>query len=228
MKARIAVVVVAVCHLLSGSEVAEAAHVQGRISAGPSLQSPPALSVAVDAWVCGEDGEIADPRLVIGSERGLADVVVTVTNAGNAPPYPAAGQPAITQRGCVFTPHVVVVAPDQELGVGNDDRILHTFRAVAELNRGINRAQVGGKRDTVSFTTPEIVVLECDVHYWMSAVVVVAPHAFVAVSDADGNFRIDGMEPGRYDLALWHQRLGHKNATVVIEGETGRLEFTWE
>lgn len=201
---------------------------QGHITAASSIPTPPALSVAVDAWVCAEGGEIADPRLVIGADRGLADVVVTVTNVEAAPPYAPVGRPAIVQKSCVFTPHVVTVAPGQDLDVRNADRILHTFRTVAELNRRVNRAQVGGKRDTVSFAAAEIVTLECDVHYWMSAVVVVAPHALVAVSDSGGNFRIEGLEPGHYDLALWHQQLGRKTATAVVESEAGRFEFAWE
>jgi len=208
--------------------VAEAGVLQGQIRAAASISTPPALSVAVDAWACAESGHIADPRLVIAADRGLADVVVTVTNVAKAAPYAAAGQAEIVQDGCVFRPHVIVVAPGQDLHVRNADSILHTFRSVTELNRRVNKAQVGGKRDTVAFSAAEILTLECDVHYWMSAVVVVAPHALVAVSDAAGNFRIEGLEPGRYDLTLWHQQLGRKTATAVIEGDTGRFEFTWQ
>jgi len=219
---------VATVVLVASTPDAGARVLHGRIVAGASIESPPSLSVAVDTWLCGKDGEIGDPRLVIAEDRGLADVVVTVRNVSDPPPYRAVEQPTIVQEGCVFTPHVVVVAPGQELEIVNSDRVLHTFRTTGERNRNINKAQVGGKRDTVKFDEPEILVLECDVHYWMSAVVVVAPHSLVAVSDDHGRFTIEGLDPGRYELELWHQRLGRKTVSAVIEGERGDFKFTWE
>jgi len=72
--------------LLLAPHSAAAARLHGRVSAPPSLATAGSLSVAVDAWACGNEGRIADPRLVIGEGRGIADVVVRVVGPADAPP----------------------------------------------------------------------------------------------------------------------------------------------
>ena len=75
--------------LLSLPAALHAGSLEGRITAAAGIEVPPALSVAVDDWVCGQDGELPDPRLVIGPNRGLANVVVRVDGVADAPAYPA-------------------------------------------------------------------------------------------------------------------------------------------
>lgn len=203
-----------------------AAKLEGRVRAGSGVEAPRALSAAVDDWVCGKDGSTPDPRLVIAADGGIADVVVTVEVEGAAPSE-VANRAVITQQGCMFRPHVSIVVPGQELEVRNDDPVLHNFRTIAAHNRRINRAQVKGTSDVFRFETPEIVRVECDVHYWMSAVVVVAEHAFVALTDANGGFSLEGLEPGRYPVRLWHQTLGERRTEVDITADGGRLEVIW-
>ncbi len=204
-----------------------AAGIEGRIRAGAGIEQPPALSVAVDAWACAPDGVLEDPRLRIGSDRGVADVVVRIAGADGAPRRAADGEVVLDQKGCVFRPHVVIVAPGQDLVVRNSDPVLHNFRTLARKNRTINRAQVKGKEDRLRFSEPEIIPVECDVHYWMSAVVVVAEDAWTAVTAADGTFRLPDVPPGAYDVELWHQRLGTQTLHVEVGESGGRVDFEW-
>src|SRR5688572_25562961 len=104
--------------LLACAAEARAGILEGRIVAAEGLVAPPALSVAVDTWACAPDGRVADPSLRIGPQGGLADVVVRVSGE-QAPPYAATDAAVIDQRGCAFVPHVIVVAPGQELLVKN-------------------------------------------------------------------------------------------------------------
>ena len=201
---------------------------EGRIKAGTSLAPPEPLSVAVDAWACGDNGSVPDPRLVIGKERGLVNVVVTVSNPPDLRPYTSFEQTVIDQKDCVFKPHMVLVAPGQVMKVTNSDRVLHTFRTRARANPNINKAQPGGKIDTMVFAKPEIIRAECDVHYWMSAVVAVAPHAYTAVSDGEGRFRIVDLAPGSYELELWHETLGRISRTITLGGKSEPVEIVWD
>jgi hypothetical protein len=184
--------------------------------------------VAVDDWACGDKGSIPDPRLVVGPAGEIADVVVRLVDVAGAPPYPDRGPALIDQKGCVFVPHVTVIAPGQELVARNSDPVLHNFRTIAKANRTVNKAQVKGKQDTFRFDSPEILSVECDVHYWMSAVVVVADSAFVAVTGQDGSYRIDGVPQGDYTVEFWHQRLGSRQAKVEVTNEGGRLDLSWD
>jgi hypothetical protein len=68
----------------------------------------------------------------------------------------------------------------------------------------------------MTFAHPEIIQVDCDLHSWMRGWVVVAEHAFYAVSDADGGFRLDGVPAGRYTLRLWHEVLGTTTRDVAV------------
>ena len=215
--------------LLLSAPAAESAGLEGRIRAAPSLAAPAGFSVAVDSWACGKDGLIDDPRLRIGTGRGLADVVVRVAGSMDAPPYETGTDAAvIDQRDCVFVPHLVITAPGVPVLVRNSDRLLHTFRTKASENRNVNKAQPAGKEDRVAFAEPEILGAVCDVHHWMSAVIVVAGHAWTAATDEQGRFRIDGIAPGTYTLELWHQVLGQHSARVEVSEQGGSLDMVWE
>jgi len=220
---------VATALLVVGSVGASAAAtLSGKISAGSTVQAPAPLSVAIDAWVCGKDGSIEDPSLVIGRDRGLANVVVHVVGVPEPRPFPAGGEHVIDQRSCVFEPHVTLVAPGEAVVVRNDDGVLHNFHTQSVKNRSINRAQPNGKVDTFRFSEPETIRVECDVHYWMSAVVVVAADAYVAVTARDGTFSIDGLPPGSYRADLWHEKLGTNDVAVEIGQDGGRLTWSWD
>jgi hypothetical protein len=56
--------------------------------------------------------------------------------------------------------------------------------------------------------------LKCDIHPWMFAYVGVASHPYVALSGADGAFRITGVPAGKYPIRVWHERYGRLTATV--------------
>jgi hypothetical protein len=84
-----------------------------------------------------------------------------------------------------------------------------------------------GRTIPVTFAKPEIVRIECDLHSWMTAWVVVAAHPFYAVTGADGSFAFDNLPPGQYKLQIWHERLGTLPASVTV-GEQQPAQLTVE
>ncbi len=67
-----------------------------------------------------------------------------------------------------------------------------------------------------------VVTMECDGHDWMQTYVAVASHPYVAVTDDDEAFRIDGIPPGSYKIRAWHEALGEldKDLTIVAGRDT--------
>ena len=54
-----------------------------------------------------------------------------------------------------------------------------------------------------------------------------AVHADFARVQADGRFKINGLEPGRHELVAWHERVGEAKASLVVAaGETTEADFT--
>src|SRR2546427_3121714 len=92
-----------------------------------------------------------------------------------------------------------------------------------------NKAQPKFKKTMPAvFEKPDIVQIKCDVHSWMSGWIVVAGHAYYALTDAAGNFKIAGVPAGAYTLEYWHEKLGKqsKQVTVPATGSvTADLEY---
>jgi hypothetical protein len=76
--------------------------------------------------------------------------------------------------------------------------------------------------------SPALVEVRDDLHPWIRGWLAVAPHPFVAVTEADGAFQFDGVPPGRYRLVVWHERLGVTRTSIRIDaGVQTRVELTF-
>jgi plastocyanin len=100
----------------------------------------------------------------------------------------------------VFVPRVVVVPVGGTVDFLNSDRLLHNIHATPKLNVSFNRTQPKSRTIPVTFAKPEIVRINCDLHSWMVAWVVVAAHPYYAITGADGQFSFDNLPPGKYKL----------------------------
>jgi hypothetical protein len=46
--------------------------------------------------------------------------------------------------------------------------------------------------------------------------VAILPHPFHAITGEDGAFTIEGVPPGKYELAFWHEKLGEQTVEVDL------------
>jgi hypothetical protein len=135
----------------------------------------------------------------------------------------------IDQVGCLYVPHVLGLQPGQKLRIVNQDELLHNIHALPFLNPGFNVGQPQkGMASEQEFRDPEIMIrVKCDVHPWMGAWVGVLNHPFFAVTDSEGAYQIEGVPPGRYTIAVWHERLALVDRPCEIKaGEELKLDFT--
>jgi hypothetical protein len=58
----------------------------------------------------------------------------------------------------------------------------------------------------VLFNRPGVSFIFCNIHPQMSAVVVALDTPYFAISDEAGNFAINDVPEGRYQLQVWHER----------------------
>ncbi len=189
----------------------------GRITyaGGPSPQKK--LDVTKDTEVCGK-GAIYDESLVVGSDKGLKNAVIIVVGAKGG--KFASQKAELDQKGCRYTPHVVVVPTTGELDILNSDGILHNIHTHSTANPSINVAQPKFKKVlTQKFPKPEIIKAACDAHGWMSGWIVATDHPFVAVTDDKGNFAIKNVPPGKYTVEIWHETLGKQVKEVSIKAK---------
>ena len=191
-----------------------AGSVKGKVLFAGAAPAPVKVPVTIDQDLCGNEKPADD--LQVSARREIRNAVVWIENppAGVAPA--PAGKVEVDQKGCSFIPRVVVVTVGGTVDFLNSDRLLHNIHATPKVNVSFNRTQPMGRTIPVTFAQPEIVRINCDLHSWMTAWVVVAAHRFYAVTGADGSFAFDDLPPGDYQLQIWHERLGTMPATVTV------------
>jgi hypothetical protein len=63
-----------------------------------------------------------------------------------------------------------------------------------------------GTSHAVTFDSPGVCYIFCNIHPEMSAAIVVIDSPYYATSDAAGQFSIPNVPAGTYDLYVWHER----------------------
>jgi hypothetical protein len=172
--------------------------------------------VTRDPEACGTNPKVSDAVLV-SSSRGIQNVVVSLEGVTQGKPF-GTTPVELDQRGCWFIPHVVLVRAAQPFTLVNSDGVLHNFRTPGTpTNPPQNKAQPKFKRRLdIKIDNPDIIPVNCDVHEWMRAVVVVMAHPYYSLTDASGAFRLADVPPGRYTLTVWHEVLGKQSRDVVV------------
>ena len=195
-----------------------AGSISGRVTFGWKASVPKKIKVNRDKRVCGK--EKTSEELLVGKDGGIRDVVVRVKGASGGK-WSLGKEVKIDQKGCRFNPHVTLMKPGATLTVTNPDGITHSIRTFSIRNPSISKAQPKFKKKIKikgKLNAPETIKLVCDIHKkWMSAWIIVADSPYIAVTGADGSFKIDNIPPGDYILEVWQERLGSQRVKVSVE-----------
>jgi plastocyanin len=198
---------------LPGVCVAGAIH--GKVLLSGAAPAAKKLDVTIDQYLCGTEKDAND--LIVSPRNEIANAVVWLEDAPPNASWPAGADKAtVDQTGCMFLPRVVIVPAGGTVDFLNSDRLLHNIHATPKLNVSFNRTQPKSRTIPITFAKPEIIRIECDLHSWMTAWVVVAAHAYYALTKADGRFTFDNLPPGGYRLHVWHERLGAVPIAVTV------------
>ena len=168
----------------------------------------------------GEEVDRKDLSLVIGKDRGLLGVVVSVKVEGAKVEIPEKPY-ELDQKGCRFTPHLLVVPKGAKVAFLNSDETSHNVHLITVLNEDLNQTVLAGKRLERTYNEPERIKVTCDMHTWMKSWLVVTDATHWAITDEKGQFTLEGLPPGEHEVSLWHETLGSKTAKVVV-GEDGK------
>jgi plastocyanin len=195
---------------------------RGAVRFAGAQAEPKKFNVTVDHSVCGTQKDAAE--LVVVAGGGLRNAVVSLSTPSPATAVkPAAPPVQMDQKECVFVPRVMVVPAGGTVEFLNSDRLLHNLHSVSKDNAVFNRTQPKGRTIPIVFKRPEIVRIDCDLHPWMRAWVVVAEHPFYAVTNDRGEFALENVPPGTYTLQVWHESLGVVKKDVAVSDDVTTL-----
>ena len=167
---------------------------------------------------------------IAGKVTGMKghSVVYVDTIAGKT--FPAPKQHAVMdQKGLLFLPHVMAVQQGTTVEFLNSDNVQHNvfWSAVGndkKAGRNLGTWPKGEKRP-FTFDTPGVVPLFCNVHPEMEAYLVVTPTPYFAETDDNGNYKINDVPDGSYNLVVWHEGAKGQTKYVTVSGDTAQ-DFT--
>lgn len=185
----------------------------------PLAPFSPAADQAKGCCPTGVVMDTTDRSLLVDKADGVANVVVRVEVDGQkAKPRTV----SIDQVNCRFEPHVLIVPAGGKVEFKNSDSISHNIRTDVVKNQSTGKMVAMGQSLTVEYELPEIIPVACDVHRWMKSYLYVTDTPYVAVTNADGSFEIDGLPAGEHKVEYWHEhkKIGRGKLTVTTDGET--------
>jgi plastocyanin len=155
-------------------------------------------------------------------------VVYVDAIAGKTFPAPSA-KPVMDQKGLVFNPHVMLVQQGTTVEFLNSDNVQHNVFWPSVSGNKKEGHNMGtwpkGEKRSFTFNTPGVVPLLCNVHPEMAGYIIVSPTPYFAETDASGNYKIENVPDGKYNVVAWHEGAKPQTKSVDVAG-TGKADFS--
>ena len=179
------------------------------------------FKISRDTHACGKEIQ-SDSLIVSAGGKGVKNAIVSIVGIGAgkaARPHRSEAPGVLDQKGCMFTPHVLVVDVGSWVIYKNSsDPVSHNTNVVSKFGQGFNRLlPSGGASDPMQLNEAERLRVKCDIHPWMVAWVAVMDNPYWALTDGEGKFEIDNVPQGTYTLKFWHEKLKKHEMTVTVE-----------
>ena len=173
-------------------------------------------------------GTSARAGTIEGKVSPGSSVVYVDAVSGKSFPAPAQN-PVINQKGLMFSPHLTVVQQGTTVEFENDDNVQHnvfwpSVGGNRKLAHNLGTWPKGEKRP-FKFDQAGVVPLLCNVHPEMSGYIVVSPTPYFAQTDSAGNYKIENVPDGKYNVTAWHEGSKPLSKPVDVAG-TGKADFT--
>ena len=179
--------------------------------------APPAaqnLKPDKDVEVCGKV-QLVDESLLVGSDGGIANVVLYVTTKGVKvhPDYDKTANDKVESdnSGCRFVPHIMTLRLSQPLVLKNTDPVAHNTNLQPPGDTAINPLIPGGGAADYKFNRAANVPVpvSCNIHPWMKGYFLPRDNPYAAVSKADGTVELKNLPVGEIELRCWHENQGY-------------------
>ena len=137
------------------------------------------------------------------------------------------GRAAMDQRNERFIPHVLAVMVGTVVDFPNSDLTYHNVFSLSRTKSFDLGRYAAGRSKSVRFDRPGIVRVFCEIHSHMSAFILVFAHRYFAVTDAAGDYRIDNVPAGTYNVFVWNESLPLESRRVTVPDGGSDVELNF-
>jgi len=169
-----------------------------------------AAFTAADAVAATVSGRITTP-----DGKSVVNAVVFVNAPVPLDAEAANPRAEMNQVDKTFVPAVLPIVAGTRVYFPNKDQIQHHVYSFSRTKSFELPLYRGEEAPPVLFDKPGVVKVGCNIHDWMSAIILVLPSRFFAVTDTEGRYSIRDLPPGDYSLVPWHERSRQKTEALA-------------
>ena len=134
----------------------------------------------------------------------------------------------VTQKDLTFIPALLPVRAGTKVEFPSLDDTYHNIFSYSPAKRFDLGRYRPDERPVPSqvFDKSGLVTLRCDIHEHMRGLILVLNTPYFVMTDANGQFRLSGLPPGRYTLKTWiDSRTTREKPVDLKNGQTLRVDF---
>ena len=215
-------------------EIAGGGTVQGTVTLSGPVPDPKAYNLVIfpDPEYCGRISNGNGWRLLrdfLVNEQGqVLNVVVLLEGVTEGKPF-SLSVPRVEARDCRFSPFTTVVRSGHGIEVVNMDPVMHDiqayetstamgtrvlFNSPLPFNRRHQRGDLHATHDhrpgeslVRQFQLSKkrrTFVMQCGFHAYMESWAIAVDNPYYVLTDENGQFSLEDVPPGTYDLRAWH------------------------
>ncbi|MEX0828851.1 MAG: hypothetical protein WD032_01265 [Nitrospirales bacterium] len=224
----------------TGVQLTGTVKIEGKIPAPKRLN----LVLFSDPYYCGRISDGRGWRLTpmpdLGDQQELTGAVVFLEDVKKGKHHTIAAT-TIQTKNCVFLPYISATQVGQTFHFQNWDPIQHKLDVFLTSQNGAhtllgqnlqphpdNRKSdfLSSERTGLHRSGPEIqyqidtrgiLVFRCRLHDYMEGWSLVLPHPYFSITGKNGEFSLNDIPPGAYNLIVWHP-LGSRETAIEVGG----------
>jgi len=168
----------------------------------------------------------------VSKNRGLKDTIIHLAKVEKGKPFSPKMQVFHIDR-CRANQYVIGARNGENIMVENTDPIQHEI-ATYEV-RNIYSDQTSNRpvppkssqvRSIFARKNAENYIIKCNLHPFLQTNAYLVQNPYYTVSDSDGNFSIENIPAGTYEVIAWHPFITEKRGTITIpEKGEAKLDF---
>ena len=192
-------------------------HGQGTIEGAVALTGKPLGPAPVTRYTP-TSGQVAP------SPPQVAVVYLDVPGAAKSAPLKPV---KMIQKGYQFSPGVVAVQAGTQIVFPNEDDDYHNVFSYSKSKRfDLGRYRKREMPPALTLDKAGVVRLYCEIHQHMRGVILVLDTPYFTTTNAEGQYELEGLPAGTWELKAWLDEKVTVMQTVTIEpGKTLRVDF---